>query len=280
MQFSLFAPLRGQSFPQRVFEHVCLSTCVRSVFSRVAVCLAVVCMAVPSVAVRIPADSLSHCRDAAFSLRQLVVPGALVVTGSVGVCNGYAHRLRGDVRKDMSKMRGTCYMHADDYLQYLPTAAHVGLGAVGVPSRHPFRERAAAQLTAWTAMAVMVNVTKVSVREPRPDSRARNSFPSGHTATAFMGAELVREEYGNAWGAGAYAFATGIALLRLYNDRHWTNDVVAGAGFGILAARVGYWLLPLERRLLGWNKGTAAVAALPAYDATGCGLCLTVAAAF
>lgn len=29
----------------------------------------------------------------------------------------------------------------------------------------------------------------------RPDGSAKNYFPSGHTATAFMGAELLRKEY-------------------------------------------------------------------------------------
>ena len=29
----------------------------------------------------------------------------------------------------------------------------------------------------------------------RPDGSSRNSFPSGHTATAFMGAEFFRKEY-------------------------------------------------------------------------------------
>ena len=69
-----------------------------------------------------------------------------------------------------------------------------------------------------------------------------------------MGAELMREEYGNAWGAGAYVIAGGVAFLRMYNDRHWLNDVIAGAGVGILAARIGYWLLPLERKLFRWEK--------------------------
>ena len=101
------------------------------------------------------------------------------------------------------------------------------------------------------------------------DSNAPGSFPSGHTATAFMGAELIRREYGNAWGAGAYLLAGGIGFLRIYNDRHWLGDVLAGAGFGILAANIAYWLLPLERKLFGWDKRkrkTTALQLLPSYQ--------------
>jgi membrane-associated phospholipid phosphatase len=37
----------------------------------------------------------------------------------------------------------------------------------------------------------------------------------------------------------------------MYNERHWLNDVLAGAGIGILSAKAAYWLLPWERRHLG-----------------------------
>ena len=69
-----------------------------------------------------------------------------------------------------------------------------------------------------------------------------------------MGAELVRLEYGPWWGAGAYAIALGVAGLRVYNERHWSNDLLGGAAIGILSANAAYWLLPLERKILGWDK--------------------------
>lgn len=218
--------------------------------------------------------------DGKFRPVQLILPSALVAVGAFGVENGWFCSLKQDVRESFHDMRGDSRFRLDDQLQYLPVVANIGLGLTGVDSRHPLRERIAATATAYAALAALVNVPKYTVRERRPDSGARNSFPSGHTATAFMGAELVREEYGNGWGAGAYALATGIAFLRLYNDRHWLNDVIGGAGVGMLSARIGYWLLPLERRLLGWEKrgqrgerGTArtgdapAVVLVPSYNA-------------
>lgn len=201
----------------------------------------------------LPADSIV-VEDTQFRPQQFILPAALITVGAFGVENGWLCSLKEDMREDFQDLRGDCRFRADDKLQYLPVIANVGLGLTGVRSHHPLRERIAATATAYATMGVLVNATKYAVKEKRPDSEKRNSFPSGHTATAFMGAELVREEYGNGWGAGAYAFATGIAFLRLYNDRHWLNDVIAGAGMGILSARIGYWLLPWERRLLGWKK--------------------------
>ena len=85
-----------------------------------------------------------------------------------------------------------------------------------------------------------------------------------------MGAELVRTEYKYAspwYGIGAYTIATGVGFLRLYNNRHWVSDVIAGAGVGILSARIGYWLLPFERKLFGWdNKEDRMLVAVPYYQ--------------
>lgn len=214
----------------------------------------------------IMADSVVRVPGERFDARSLILPGGLIAVGAFGVCNGAFHDLNDDVRHGMADMRGSCYFHADDYIQYLPAVAYLGLGAAGVRCRHPLRERVLAEATAWASMGIMVNGIKYAVREKRPDSNARNSFPSGHTATVFMGAELIRLEYGPGIAIGGYAVAAGVAFLRLYNDRHWLNDVIAGAGIGILSARVGYWLLPVYRRWFHWDRTRADVAIIPAYD--------------
>ncbi|MDE6340372.1 MAG: phosphatase PAP2 family protein, partial [Muribaculaceae bacterium] len=134
--------------------------------------------------------------------------------------------------------------------------------------RLDFRERIAVEATAYLSMAALVNAAKYTFREKRPDSSARNSFPSGHTATAFTGAELIRMEFGWGYGSAAYVISTGVAFLRIYNDRHWLNDVLAGAGFGILSAHIGYWMLPLYRKWFHWEKisNQQSFIAAPAYS--------------
>ncbi|MBO4402347.1 MAG: phosphatase PAP2 family protein, partial [Bacteroidales bacterium] len=174
-------------------------------------------------------DSLNNDK-ATFRFSQLAAPTCMIATGAVlGL-----ERFHGvdDAVRDWTK--GVCagnFWHGDDYLQYLPVVTSWGLGLTGVQSRYSLKERAAMTVTAYASMGVMVLGVKGIVSEKRPDSPARNSFPSGHTATAFMGAELVRIEYGWAWGMAAYGVAAGVGFLRMYNDRHWFNDVLAGAGF-------------------------------------------------
>ena len=203
-----------------------------------------------------------------FSAKQLLLPLSLTAVGTFAVYNGWCREVCEDVNSEMSHMRGSRYFHFDDYIQYAPAVGFFGLGFTGVKTKHTFRQRVAVEITSYLAMAALVNAMKYSIRERRPDSGARNSFPSGHTATAFTGAELIREEYGNWWGAGAYTVATGVAFLRLYNGRHWLNDVIAGAGIGILSARIGYWMLPLYNKWFHWDKkpNKAIVSMMPSYN--------------
>ncbi len=216
-----------------------------------------------------------------FRPTQLILPGALIAVGSWGVCNGWISKIKHDIKDDMTRLRGNHYIHVDDYVQYLPTAAYVAMGCVGVKSRLRFKERLVVTATAYMAMGIMVNGIKYTVGEKRPDSSARNSFPSGHTATVFMGAELIRHDYSLGIAIGAYSIAVGTAFLRMYNERHWLNDVLAGAGIGILSARIGYWLLPFNRRIFRISpRSTSALAALPSYDPANRAFGLAFAATF
>ena len=156
----------------------------------------------------------------------------------------------------------------DDALQYVPMAATIGLDFCGVEARHPLRERIAVAATSYAALTVATGALKLTVREWRPDGSDNRSFPSGHAARAFAGAELVRSEYGWRWGAGAYAVAAGVGLLRIAGDHHYTHDVLAGAAVGILSARLAYWVLPLERKVFGWEEKDFAVTALATYNGT------------
>ena len=225
-------------------------------------------------------DSVAKERREGFRATYLIAPGALIAVGTFATYNGWCRKVSRSVRDGMTDIRKDHYLHFDDYVQYVPAVVYLGLGFTGIKAKHTFLQRLAVGATSYISMAALTNILKYSIREKRPDSNARNSFPSGHTATAFTGAELIREEYGNAWGAGAYVVATGIAFMRLYNGRHWLNDVIAGAGIGILSARIGYWMLPLYRRWLKLDsRDGIAFAAVPAFEpgtrSLGVALCAT-----
>jgi membrane-associated phospholipid phosphatase len=82
-----------------------------------------------------------------------------------------------------------------------------------------------------SAMAV-VYVLKPLVDRTRPDG-GHQSFPSGHTASAFAGAAFLQMRYGWAFGLPAYAVASYVGYSRVEAKRHYTSDVVAGAAIGI-----------------------------------------------
>ena len=84
---------------------------------------------------------------------------------------------------------------------------------------------------------VMVQSLKYSVRRERPDFSNRQSFPSGHAASAFATATVLQRYYGWKIGAPAYALGSYVALARMSWNRHHATDVVMGAGFGIASAR-------------------------------------------
>ena len=86
-----------------------------------------------------------------------------------------------------------------DVGQYVPLAATVGLGFCNVEARHCLRERVALTATSFAALTAVAGGLKLIVSERRPDDSDNRSFPSGHSARAFAGAELVRSEYGWGW---------------------------------------------------------------------------------
>ncbi len=219
-----------------------------------------------------------------FQPKQILFPVIAMGIGTFGVYDGTFYGFKNSIKDDLTHLRGNHYIHADDYIQYLPAAAYLGLGAVGVKARHTFKERLVAGATAHIVMAALTNGLKYSIREKRPDTHARNSFPSGHTAMVFTGAELMRIEYGPWYGLAAYTIAASVAFLRMYNNRHWLNDVIGGAGIGILSARIGYWMLPLYQRWFHWNgspkKSKSTVTVLPAYDYDTQAVSLNVAVVF
>lgn len=220
-------------------------------------------------------DSIISRHHTKFGATQLLLPGALIALGAWGVDNGWFVNMKKDVRHSLQDLRGNSRCYADDYIQYVPTAAYLGLGFLNTKPRHNFIRRLCLGATSYAFMGIMVNVTKTIVNEPRPDTGVLNSFPSGHTATAFMGAELIRLEYPAVYSVGAYLLAGATAFLRMYNDRHWLNDILAGAGVGILSARMAYWMLPYYEKWLFSKKrhkiaGEARII-VPYIDARLCG---------
>jgi undecaprenyl-diphosphatase len=105
---------------------------------------------------------------------------------------------------------------------------HVAVAAVGVAGTN-----------------LVVEGLKLAVGRPRPDgdrNRANSSFPSSHAANAFAAACVLARR----WRRGNAAFlalALVVAFSRMYLNRHFLSDVVAGAVIGAAFAWLaGHWL--------------------------------------
>jgi hypothetical protein len=204
-----------------------------------------------------------------FRAKQLIIPAALISYGIIGIGNdqleSFNDQIKEEVKENIDKK-----LSIDDFSQYLPLASVYGLSAIGIKGKNNFRDKTIIVATSYLIMGIAVNSLKRTLKVERPDGSGFNSFPSGHTATAFMGAELVYQEYKDVsiwYGISGYIVATGTGAFRLYNNKHWLTDVVAGAGIGILSAKAAYWLYPSVNRLLASKKQTnKKTAFIPYYD--------------
>ena len=146
-----------------------------------------------------------------------------------------------------------------DYGGYSPLVVTAALKLCGVESRSSWGRLASSASMSAALMGVMGYGLKYSVNEWRPDRDSRHSFPSGHTAAAFMCAAIMSREYGwrSPWfSVGAYTVASSVGMLRAARNHHWAGDVVFGAGVGVLSVELGYLLTDLIFRNRGLAPGS------------------------
>lgn len=136
----------------------------------------------------------------------------------------------------------------DDYLPYLPVVIMLGLKGAGVKSRSSWKEMIVSTVFSFVLVGIVVLSMKSLCGVIRPDGSDFLSFPSGHTATVFTAAGVLRKEYGykSKWIAAViYLPAVITGLTRPLNNRHWLSDVMAGAIIGTMMVEAGYYLAGL-----------------------------------
>ena len=200
--------------------------------------------------------------------RATVIPAALIGYGAY-TFNGGGFYTNQEANRDIHKLFPTYRTKLDNILILMP---YLELGAVALAGVESHSDRINTLLIMAKGEAIMLATTyalKYTTREERPDGSNRESFPSGHTAQAFLAASIVHTEFRDKsqwYGIGAYTIATSVAALRMINSKLWQSDVVAGAGIGILSSHLAYlshrnrW----GRKPLGRGIGMA-----PAYFGNG-----------
>jgi membrane-associated phospholipid phosphatase len=209
-------------------------------------------------------SGLGRSSDTAVADRYTPSAGSLVA-GGVMVAYGFAalkwqplvsfdHSVRSAVWTDNPHSR----LPVDDYLQYAPALTVYVLNAARVRGKHGLRDGTIIYVMANAVLGAGVLGLKHVISAERPDGSGDDGFPSGHSATAFAAAEFLRQEYKDRsvwYGIAGYTAAVGTSFFRVYNDKHWFSEVVAGAGIGFLAAKAAYWVWPVvERKVFGKKR--------------------------
>ena len=190
-------------------------------------------------------DSLK-VKNEKLTYKDFIIPTTLIGTGFVLKSKD----IQTNIQETAQKTFGVNFhTEIDNYIQFAPAAQVLTGNLLGFKSKHGYKQLMTNIAISNVAVGIVTFGVKSAYRDLRPDGSAFNSFSSGHTATAFNNATLLFLEYkdSNIWYASSgFAFATATGVLRMANNRHWSGDVVAGAGIGIAIATIVTYLNPFN----------------------------------
>jgi len=104
---------------------------------------------------------------------------------------------------------------------------------------------------------IVTHNLKLIIKKQRPEGRnLYDSFPSGHTSSAFSGASFIQRRYGWEYGKWAYVLAGIVGLSRMEGSDGWHDhwDVLAGAIVGIGSTYI--FTKPYEEQKIKLNFAT------------------------
>ncbi len=219
-------------------------------------------------------DSLKKTEEVKFNYKALLIPTALIGYGFYSLENNNLKSWNTEIGNEIRNNGGATAI--DDFTRFAPAVSVYALNAFGVKGKHNLKDRTIILGTATLLMAGSTFAVKGITKVERPDGSSNDSFPSGHTAVAFMGAEFLYQEYKDVsvwYGVAGYVVAAGTGVCRMYNNRHWFSDVVAGAGFGILSTKVAYWIYPwMKEKIFKDKTDKINGMAMPFYNGKQAGL--------
>ena len=209
-----------------------------------------------------------------FNYKQLIIPTTLIAYGFIGIesdgLKDWNLGIREEVIENIDKK-----ITIDDFMQYAPAISVYALNLGGVKGKHNLRDRTIILGTSYLLMGTSVYALKKITNIDRPDGSAF-AFPSGHTATAFAGAEFLWQEYKDVsiwYGISGYLVATGTGAFRIYNNKHWLTDVATGAGIGILTTKIAYWIFPyVDNHIFKSKKNVNSAMIAPFYNGNQMGV--------
>jgi membrane-associated phospholipid phosphatase len=225
---------------------------IKKIIPLVLICM---CVALKSTA---QIDTVYKGQPASKYLKQSIAPVSLIGFGMYMKLNKTGFNDL-SIKNNVVSTYPNFHTSVDDYLRFASVPFIYGLDWVGVKAKTDIKNRTAIFIKAEAMMFISVTLLKNGTHVTRPDGTEK-SFPSGHTAQAFLGAVMIQREYGQKsiwYPIAAYTVATSVGVLRVLNNRHYTSDVLVGAGIGMLSAHIAYWTHQYK-----WNKN---VVVMPTY---------------
>ena len=202
--------------------------------------------------------------------KELIVPAGLITIGTIAsLTENY------DIFNFSRSSNNPKSTPLDDILQYSTIPALFVFNLVAEEKHHPIDQFFLMALS-YGITAVPVKLLKDNYEVLRPNGEA-HSFPSGHTAKAFVGAHIIYKEFKDSnkiIAYSGYALGTATAVARIVHNKHWVADVLAGAGIAMLSTELAYliyfpirnWMTEKANQKFGENT---VIAPIVSPDAVG-----------
>lgn len=149
--------------------------------------------------------------------------------------DGLGHDMQDETVED--KPLGSMSAYGDLAGQMIPNAIYIVsmYGVYYFTDDDSAKSKSIHMLKSTIYTGLTTSILKAAIHEPRPEetNTHRDSFPSGHTASAFAFASVIGTEHEWYWGAAAYTMAGFVALSRINDNAHRLHDVVGGAVIGL-----------------------------------------------
>jgi hypothetical protein len=180
-----------------------------------------------------------------FKTGSLIVPGTFMLYVALKPAVSGIQYLDNNIMASVEKKYPNFHTNAADYIMWTPSASIYALDVFKVKTQHNFREHIILDAGSMIITGGIGYVMREIARQIKAYNTKGTEFPSGHTANAFRGAEIVHQELKKShpvWSYSAYVIAASVGLLRIYDKDHLLTEVLAGAALGILSTKLTYWI--------------------------------------
>ena len=216
-------------------------------------------------------DSVPKKQDCkAAKIIGIALPSAMITYGLISLGDNGIRDIDYNVQNSLKRNDSFWHTRVDDYVQFAPAVAAYTMKFCKVESAHNLLDMTVLYGLSNILAGGIVRGTKAIAGRERPNNYSnKHSFPSGHTQTAFVAAEFLHQEYKDQsiWiSVGGYSVATFVGIARIYKNKHWVSDVVAGAGIGILSTKAVYLAYPYLQKKIGKKDKPLQTFVFPGYS--------------